>query len=255
MRRLAALVAAGTALLFAGSSYLDGYCAITLVSATSTPPVYAHRGGTSAYVENTQANFRDAAAHGTRTWETDVRWTKATAGTPSGFPVLLHDPDLRRFGCPTVLITTVTVTQARTCHAPNGQTLTTLAQFTGDLATYEAVAFVELKTTLTAAQWSMLATRLSPVAGRVTVASFTAATLTAASGRGYTTQYLTSTAKTPAQLPAGTDWYAPAYATLTAAQVTAMRSARVRVVPWTPPASVWASLPDVDAVISNDREP
>ena len=211
-------------------------------------PVYAHRGGRAGgLVENTRDNFRRAAAGGSLQWETDVRFTS------TNYPVLLHDEDLRRFGCPTVKIVSVSVPKARECAAVNGQTLTTLYEFITDLEAFDAQAMVELKTVPTAAQWTILETRLSPVRDRVVIESFLADALVAASQRGYQTAALSSTALTPARLPQGSDWYAPNWTALTDAGLAAMHAQGVKVVVWTPECADWARLPTgVDALISDD---
>jgi len=236
--------------------------ALLAISATTTPatatpprtastsesrPVYAHRGGTSSFVENTRANYAHAATHGSLLWETDVRFTR------TNYPVLLHDADLRRFRCSSTRIATVSVSAARACKAANGQTLTTLNEFVTDLKARRAQAFIELKTVPTAAQWAILQTRISTIKSRIVIESFLPAALVAASRKGYRTAFLTSTSVPPSGLPSGTDWYAPEWTTITAARVRAMHAAGVKVVGWTVPCSEWAGLPaGVDALISND---
>ena len=216
--------------------------------AAGARPVWAHRGGTgSGYVENTRLNFREAVRQGSLRWETDVRFTRTHV------PVLLHDADLRRFGCPTVSISSVSLTGARRCAADNGQTLTTLAQFTADLSARGARAWVELKTVPTATQWARLETRLQPVRSRIVVQSFLPAALVAASARGYVTALLSSTPVLPGRLPAGTDWYAPKVTQVTGTQARAMHAAGVKVAVWTPGREQWATVPGaVDELISND---
>jgi glycerophosphoryl diester phosphodiesterase len=221
--------------------------AATVEPGTPTFPVYAHRGGTSRLVEDTRANYLRAAARGSLWWETDVRFSR------TNYPVLLHDADLRRFGCPSVRIATVSVARARRCVAANGQTLSTLHEFVSALSAHRARAMIELKTVPTKAQWAILQTRLEPVKSRIVIQSFRPAALVAASRRGYRTAFLTRTAVTVGGLPTGTDWYAPKWTVLTAARVRAMHAAGVKVVVWTPACAKWAGLPaGVDAVISND---
>jgi glycerophosphoryl diester phosphodiesterase len=198
-------------------------------------------------VENTRESFRDAAASGSRLWETDVRFTS------SDYPVLLHDDNLGKFGCADVKIVAVSVPKARRCAAANGQTVTTLFEFVADLEEFDAQAMVELKTVPTSGQWARLETALASVRDRVVVQSFQTEALLAASRRGYRTAALTARALTPSQLPKGTDWYAPAWATLTEAQADAMHSAGVKVVVWTPDCSDWSRVPAAaDALMSND---
>lgn len=215
-----------------------------LGAAIIRPPVYAHRGGTSEYVENTRATFR---ASGTGRWETDVRFTS------TGYPVLLHDPDLGRFGCPAVLIAEISTTEARRCKAANKQTITTLGQFVADVKAYDVLAMVELKTVPTEVQWGRLDSLLAPVKRRVIIQSFWADALVEASRRGYTTAFLTHVPATVADLPPGTDWYAPEWGAFTLDDVTAMHVAGIKVVTWTPSLAEWPDLPaGLDAIISND---
>jgi len=230
------------------SALLLGGIGIGSAEAAAERPVWAHRGGTgSGYVEDTRLTYRAAVRAGSVRWETDVRFTRTDV------PVLLHDRDLRRFGCPTVSISSVSVTGARRCAADNGQTLTTLAQFTADLATYRARAWVELKTVPTREQWVRLEARLQPVRSRVVVESFLPDALVAASARGYVTALLTSTPVVPGRLPAGTDWYAPLVTAVTGSQASAMHSAGVQVAVWTPTRDQWAAVPAaVDELISDD---
>jgi glycerophosphoryl diester phosphodiesterase len=211
-------------------------------------PIYAHRGGRSrGVVENTRKSFRSAAASGSRLWETDVRFTS------TDHPVLLHDDNLRQFGCANVKINAVSMPKARRCAAANGQTVTTLSEFVADLEDLDAQAMVGLKTVPTLAQWARLETALAPVRDRLVIQSFRTEALLAASRRGYRTAALARTALTPSQLPEGTDWYAPAWATLTDAQADAMHAAGVKVVVWTPDCSDWSRVPAAaDALMSND---
>jgi glycerophosphoryl diester phosphodiesterase len=215
----------------------------------SAPDVYAHRGGTSALVENTRENYRRAAAAGSRYWETDVRFTRDNTA------VLLHDSDLRRFGCPTVKIAAVPLARARECAAADGQVPTRLDDFVADQSAYSARSMIELKTVPTPAQWAALRPAFDRVKDHLVVESFLPDALVAASENGYATAFLTSKAVPAADLPAGTDWYAPQFSTLTEDQVRTMHRAGVRVVAWTPDCPDWAALPgDLDALISNDLE-
>lgn len=196
--------------------------------------LFAHQGGAHpGVVPNTMPNFALAASPN---WETDVRWTS------TGYPVLLHDGDLRLFGCPTVKIKDVSVAKARQCKASNGQTISTLAQFASALP---GRAWIELKVAPTKAQWVTLASRLDPIRDRVVIESFSLTTVAAATAHGYETALLTGTATKT--LPAGTDWYAPASATLTQAQLDWMHLHGYRVAVWTVTSSPLA----VDAVIGD----
>jgi len=242
LRRVAVLLGAAVLLALAGTAGAGA------AEAAASRPVWAHRGGTgSGHVENTRPTFRAAAGQGQLRWETDVRFTR------TDYPVLLHDADLGKFGCPELAIRSVSVTRARECVADDGQTLSTLSQFTHDLTAYGARAWVELKTVPTADQWSRLERRLQPVQAEVVVESFLPSALEAASGRGYTTALLTTTPVARGDLPHGTDWYAPKVTQVTGTKARAMHAVGVQVAVWTPSRDEWSTVPGaVDELISND---
>lgn len=207
----------------------------TPASADAGPVLIAHRGGDRG-TQNTLFAFMSSPA---KTWEADIRWTA------SGWPVVLHDADLRVFGCPDVLIASVSILRARQCGP-----LLTLAQLVTAAGSRGASLWVELKTTPSPAQWAELDARLKPIRSRVVVQSFSAARLKAASSRGYVTAFLTYSATT--DLPAGTDWYAPAWATLTPGQVQEMHKRGLKVAVWTPAPGDWPALPaGVSAIITD----
>lgn len=214
------------------------------------PPVRAHRGGLHFdIVENTQSNFHASALEGRTLWETDVRFTSTNT------PVLLHDANLKVFGCPTIAIASVSQTTAREkCIAPNGQVITSLYNLFQEMrANPTAQVFVELKTVPTAVQWDAIDERLLQVQSRVVITSFIASVLPVASARGYATGLITSTPVAPSTLPAGTDVYSPAWNVTTAAQVDAMHAAGKKVSVWTVGTLDRDSVPSgVDEIISND---
>lgn len=214
----------------------------------SSVTVRAHRGGIHAnLIENTALNYRAAAAEGRLAWEGDIRFTS------SNIPMMLHDSTLALFGCPTKSIATTTVTGARACVAPNGQTVSTLYEMLVEMKAAGANAWVELKTNPTSVQWVELDSRLAPYKDRIVIESFLAPALLAATTRGYSTALLSTTAVLPSTLPAGTDWFAPTWTAITATQVTAMHTAGYKVTAWTvntldrPKVAA-----GVDEIISND---
>jgi glycerophosphoryl diester phosphodiesterase len=227
MRRV--LAAAGAALFLATAGAAEA--AVVMDARAGVAPaaaIRAHRGGLhSDLVENTALNFRAAAAEGRLAWEADIRFTSTEV------PVILHDPDLRLFSCPAKAIAATTVTAARACLAPNGQHLATLYEVLVELRAAGANAWVELKTVPTAVEWAQLDPRLAPYRDRIVVESFLVPALAAATAHGYATALLTTQPVAPTALPPGTDWYAPAWRQVTAAQVQAMHAAGVKVAVWT----------------------
>lgn len=203
--------------------------------ADTAPVLIAHRGGDGG-TQDTLAAFTSTPA---TTWEGDIRWTS------TGWPVLLHDEHLGVFGCPTILIVKVSMPAARKCGP-----LASVAQVVSAAKTRGVDLWLELKVAPTSAQWTELDAELAPVKDHVVIQSFYPGRLANAERRGYTTAWLSRTATT--DLPAGTDWYAPAWATLTGDQVVAMHERGVKVSVWTPGPGTWPSLPaGVDAIITD----
>jgi len=227
---------------------LVGLSPVSAEASVSVRPVWAHRGGTGhGYVENTRANYRAAMREGSLRWETDVRFTR------TGRPVLLHDSHLGKFGCPDVQISRVSLPRARKCRASNGQSITTLSEFAQDVQAYRTRAWIELKTRPTRSEWRTLQASIKPIRSRIVVQSFRSPAVVAATARGYTTALLSSHARRPGDLPAGTDWYAPQFEHVTGAQATAMHRAGFKVAAWTPSKHRWGDVPAaVDQLISND---
>jgi glycerophosphoryl diester phosphodiesterase len=65
--------------------------------ANPIPQMVAHRGGGEESVsENSIQAFQDAVDNGAAVLETDVQWTKPTADSPVGVPVLMHDATVNR---------------------------------------------------------------------------------------------------------------------------------------------------------------
>lgn len=217
------------------------------VQAETGATVRAHRGGLHAnLIENTALNFRAAVAEGRSDLEMDIRFTSTDV------PVVLHNPALDLFGCPTKNIASTTTTAMRACIASNGQYASTLYEALVELPVTGSV-WAELKTDPTNAQWTTLDTRFAGVKSRLVLESFLTNSLAEATVRGYATAYLTTTATTPASLPPGTDWYAPTWTVITDAQVTAMHAAGKKVSVWTVDTLDRSDVAEgVDEIISND---
>ncbi len=63
----------------------------------TVPEMVAHRGGGEESVsENSMQAFQEAVDNGAAVLETDVQWTKPSADSPNGVPVLMHDATINR---------------------------------------------------------------------------------------------------------------------------------------------------------------
>jgi glycerophosphoryl diester phosphodiesterase len=219
----------------------------TSAAVPTHPAVRAHRGGLHFdLVENTALNFRAAATEGRLAWEMDVRFTSTDV------PVVLHDPTLGLFGCPTKSIASITTTAMRACVASNDQSASTLYEALAELPPTGTV-WAELKTDPTEAQWTVLDARFAGVKSRLVLESFATGPLAEAVSRGYKTAYLSTTTTSPGSLPPGTDWFSVTWTAISAAQVDAMHTAGVKVSVWTVGTLDRDSVPaGVDEVISND---
>jgi glycerophosphoryl diester phosphodiesterase len=161
----------------------------------------AHRGGNQwspAHTEQTGATWEAALAAGVPVIEGDVRFTS------TGYPYLLHDANLTLFGHPTVPLSTIsgTVASGATYVSTTGDKILSLYSAREKLlAAPDVRAEFELKTTLDADDWTMLASRLDPIRSRVTITSFSKATVQAAQEHGYRTGLLASTFEPTAEAP------------------------------------------------------
>lgn len=159
--------------------------------------VLAHRCHSSTYTESTSLAAIRAVVDGSRFLDGDVRFTKTNN------PVLVHDADLGIFNAPSVLIANVTTTEAGKHLSDSNQNIQTLAQFRDViLATNTPNVSVELKVRPTSTQWSTVASKLTPIFGRVLLNSFSFDTLADAHARGFGRLAVnTMTDLTPSQIP------------------------------------------------------
>jgi glycerophosphoryl diester phosphodiesterase len=151
-------------------------------AAADTTPItcVAHRGGPTDHTEETIATYGESLDAGVPVVEGDVRFTS------TDYPVLNHDPTLTQFGQPSLALASLTQGQATGYASATGDHMATLWQLgTAVLAHPRARAEVELKTNPTAAQWTILATRLDRIRDRLTVTSFSPTTLRAVQDHGY----------------------------------------------------------------------
>lgn len=158
----------------------------------------AHRGGQSTHTEETAFTYDAAIAAEVPEIEGDVRFTK------TGFPYLLHSANLALFGHPTVNLSKISGGTATgpTYVSATGDKLLSLFQLRQKLvASPSTKVQLELKTTLTEANWVMLADRLNPIRSRVTLTSFSKATVQAAQVHGYRTGLLSTAFSTTTEAP------------------------------------------------------
>lgn len=108
----------------------------------------AHRGLAARFPENTLASVRAALAAGVRRVEIDVQWTSDRV------PIVLHDATLERMAGDARPCWTVDLSTLRSFHAAErgrfgasfaAEPFCTLAEFTEEMATAGAQAYVELK--------------------------------------------------------------------------------------------------------------
>lgn len=159
-------------------------------AATPTVQCIAHRGGAVAgHTEETIPTYETTlTAHPTIEVEGDVRWTR------TGFPMLLHDPALDRFGAPETDLADLSVGQAKTFVADTGDTMASLWELRTLLLAYPGARVqLELKEPMTPARWATLETRLGVLGARVTLTSFSLATVRQAQDEGYRAGLLSAT--------------------------------------------------------------
>lgn len=150
----------------------------------------AHRGGETSHTEQTAFSYTTALTAGVPEVEGDVRWTS------TGYPYMLHDSDMGLFGHPTVALSSISGSTATgpTYESVTGDKILSLYALRQQLvASPTTRTQLELKTVLTEAQWTMLATRLNPIKDRTTLTSFNKDTVQAAQEHGYRTGLLSST--------------------------------------------------------------
>jgi glycerophosphoryl diester phosphodiesterase len=219
-------------------------------SAGATPPpitCIAHRGGPTTHTEETEPTYTDALDAGVIEVEGDVRWTS------TGYPYMLHNADLGLFAHPAVNLADISGTTATgsTYVSTTGDHLMSLYSLRELLLLYPGTRLqAELKTTLTTAQWTMLASRLDPIKARVTITSFSKATVQAAQEHGYRTGLLSSTFDPTTEAPI----FAQDFATLEPDDVAIHDGVGVTTQTWTIDTSTqWdaAATAGVTAIITN----
>jgi glycerophosphoryl diester phosphodiesterase len=191
--------------------------------------------------------YTSAAADGLTVLDGDVRWSS------TGYPYMLHNADMGLFGHASVDLADISGTTASSYRATDGSQIASLYQVSQLLQLNPGVGLeVELKTTLTEAQWAMLATRLDPIRGMTTVTSFSLATVRAAQDHGYRTAYLVSAPTSSTAAPVVDQ----DYPTITRAEVLKLAAVGVNVEAWTPnTVSEWNALADLGVTAINTDDP
>lgn len=239
------------AIIFAGAlvvAVVVGVNAATSAHADTPVTCIAHRGGpTGSQAEETMPVYTSAAADGLTVLDGDVRWSS------TGYPYMLHNADMGLFGHASVDLADISGTTASSYRATDGSQIASLYQVSQLLQLNPGVGLeVELKTTLTEAQWAMLATRLDPIRGMTTVTSFSLATVRAAQDHGYRTAYLVSAPTSSTAAPVVDQ----DYPTITRAEVLKLAAVGVNVEAWTPnTVSEWNALADLGVTAINTDDP
>lgn len=211
----------------------------------------AHRGGnrwTPAHTEETADTYAAAIAAGVAEVEGDVHWSS------TGYPYLLHDATMGLFAHPSVTLASIsgtTATGPTYVSATGDQILSLYALRTMLVASPATRAQIELKTVLTDDQWTMLATRLDAIRGRVTITSFNRDTVQAAQVHGYRTGLLSGTPDVTTEAPT----FVQDFATLDADDVAAHALVGVATQVYTPDTIAdWnaAAAAGVTAIITDD---
>lgn len=207
----------------------------------------AHRGGAGTHTEETEQTYTDALDAGVIEVEGDVRWTS------TGYPYMLHDATMGLFAHPTINLADVSGTTASgsTYVSTSGDKIYSLYALRELLLDHPGTRLqAELKTVLTTAQWTMLASRLDPIKSRTTITSFSKATVQAAQEHGYRTGLLSSTFDPTTEAPV----FAIDFAALEPDDVAIHTSVGVATQTWTIDTSTqWADAADagVSAIITN----
>lgn len=205
----------------------------------------AHRGGELVgHVEETVPVYTAALDAGYQI-EGDVRFTR------TGYPMMLHGPTLAVFGRPDLDLADLSVGQAKSHEATTGDVMASLYDVRLLLiAQPVARAQFEIKETLSAAEWTMLAGRLAGLESRVTLTSFSLATVRAAQDRGYRTGLLASDDDVTTAAPV----FAQNWTTIDSSSVAEHQAVGVQTQAWTPNTeSAWDTVADagVTAIITD----
>ncbi len=203
------------------------YAPFLAQAAWSDPPpitCIAHRGGAGDHTESTAGTFAEALTAGVLYWESDVRWSD------TDYPYLLHDASLSLFGHPEILLADVSGATATSYTSASGDHLMSLYELRQLVVPTSVHLQLELKTMPTAEQWIRLASRLDPIRDRVTLSSFSPATVRAAQDHGYRTALLAATDSVTTLAPT----FIVEAAALTAADVSRHRAVGVDTQTYTP---------------------
>ncbi len=144
----------------------------------------AHRGGESTHTEQTIPTFAENIAAGVTEVEGDVRFTE------TGYPMMLHDAALTKFGS-SLLLANLSTGEAKSHVSDSGNVIATLYELRTLLLANPTIKLqLELKEAMTPEEWTMLASRIAVLGNRVTLTSFSLATVRQAQDRGYRTGFL-----------------------------------------------------------------
>jgi glycerophosphoryl diester phosphodiesterase len=207
----------------------------------------AHRGGATTHTEETEPTYEAALDAGVPEVEGDIRWTS------TGYPYMLHDATLGLFGHSSVAISSVSGTTlgGATYVSTSGDHIESLYALRQQILAHPGSKLqAELKTVLTSAQWTMLATRLDPIKDVTTITSFDPDTIQEAQIRGYRTGFLASTFSETTEAPI----YAQDFSTIEPDDVDIHNRRGVTTQAWTPDTvSAWNDLRSagVSAIITN----
>jgi glycerophosphoryl diester phosphodiesterase len=254
MRKTLTVILTGAAIVLTGSAahstVLPGPVHKATVPAV-LPPVIAHRGGGAGGASGTLAGFVDAAKAGAPTLEMDVRFTKATAASPAGVPVVWHDST--KDGYPIA-------GESATFWAAHG--VSSLYAVLAATQAYGVAYVAEFKTDPTPAQLALYVSRFDDfgLRGRLTVESFltTALRKMQAAHPDIRTALINSAVLSPATVRSYGTAYLPEYTIITPAYVAALHAAGVTAIwPWTPDTTAtWQAMATagVDGIVTDDTD-
>lgn len=198
---------------------------------TCAPALVAHRGGTETHVENTRNAFKDAIAKGASWLETDIQFTS------DNVPVIMHDDTVDRTTNGTGAVNDLTLAQLRAFRTSDNQYVPTLYEFLTDQKAGGVKAFVELKTTPTAAQWSTFDARFDwlDMQSQVVITSFDKTLLPTVKDHGYTAGWIDGLGdRDPAEVTPYATYYLKHQWSITYDRVQKWKAAGLKVFPWTP---------------------
>lgn len=228
---LTVTIVGATLLLASGSQALAAAC-------PPAPSPVAHRGGEEHFTEDTRHAFRDASDIGVRFWENDVRFTA------DDVPVIMHDATVDRTTNGTGNVADLTYAQIAVLRTSDGQPVPTLAEFVNDQSFADAYAFIEIKTTPTASQWSSFVADIKSREGwggpRPAISSFDPAVLDEVAARlpGYTRALIQSTGDAdPADITPHASLLLKHHDSITSARLAKWLGGGLRVYSWADPAA------------------